>query len=1094
MAPSSQRKIWLGRQHELDELVGGVDEVMAGRGGLYLVTGEPGIGKTRLCDEIARGAAARGLAVHWGRAWEAGGAPSYWPCVQVLRSMCRGLDPELLNQLAGIHGRELAELMPELRQRLPGLEAAHPSTGRDRFQLFEAVNAFMHAVAARAPQLMVLDDLHAADPSSLLLLHFLVRDLRAGPLLVVGTYRDAEARLAPDVGRTLAQVAREATLLPLGRLARDEVGEYVAQATGARPSPERVEELHQRSEGNPLFLRELLRLQGATARQPEGIREVVRARLALLTPALRHMLEAAAVLGREFEVDVLVSVAAIPEQELSALLLLAADAGIVEPLEPTGRWRFTHVLLREGLYDDLSTDRRAVLHRAAAAELGRLAGGTRLSEVAHHMLRAIPAIRASEAADVALRAAEVAMELLAFEDASQLLMRTKRQLDGVLGEERRLFDVLLALGIAQIRSGEVTAGKSTCLRGAQLARRLGDWELFARAVLGSTYEFAPGVRDETLIAMLGEALAGLPAGDGALRARCMAQLAAERQPELDTEPPLELARAAVAMARRVGGTDTLRSTLSSASMAMLIYGEPVERMSLNREALSLALAAGDKRVALRAHLFLTGDHWEQGDRVGAEAHGRAYEALDQASQHSRFQWVPLGFRGANALWDGRFDEAERHFRAAAAGMQEDEARGVSMVATPLGFGRAAERYHDLPGVEARLRAGFAALPGELAGCLVEMLVAQLHGRVGDRGRSARQLATVRALPVFAAIKEPSWLSLLTEACHLLGDVALAEQLYAAMLPRAHRFVHLGPMGPYSEPPYTRQLGLMAQTLGRLDDAVRHLSDAEARVVEVGMRSHLARLRFELAGVLLARGAEGDRARAAGLLEQARVVATELGQAALLPLLDARAAETGPATASVAAPTPTPTPTPARLGVAPTFAMCREGDYWTITCGPRTLRLKDSRGLQVLAQLVSNVGQEFHVLQLVSPADEAGDSGDAGTVLDAQAVQSYRGRLLELREELEEAERFADRGRADRAREEIEVLTQELARAVGLGGRARRSGGAAERARTAVQKRVRGAIQRIIEELPELGRHLDHTVRTGAFCGYLPDGRPGGRRS
>ena len=139
------------------------------------------------------------------------------------------------------------------------------------------------------------------------------------------------------------------------------------------------------------------------------------------------------------------------------------------------------------------------------------------------------------------------------------------------------------------------------------------------------------------------------------------------------------------------------------------------------------------------------------------------------------------------------------------------------------------------------------------------------------------------------------------------------------------------------------------------------------------------------------------------------------------------------------------------------------------------------------------GQEFHVLQLVSPGDEVGDAGDAGAVLDAEAVQSYRRRLLDLRDELEEAEARADTGHAEVAREEIDHLTQELARAVGLGGRARRTGGAAERARTAVQKRLRGAIRRIEEELPELGRHLDQTIHTGTFCGYHPEGRSGARR-
>ncbi len=247
------------------------------------------------------------------------------------------------------------------------------------------------------------------------------------------------------------------------------------------------------------------------------------------------------------------------------------------------------------------------------------------------------------------------------------------------------------------------------------------------------------------------------------------------------------------------------------------------------------------------------------------------------------------------------------------------------------------------------------------------------------------------------------------------------------------------------------------------------------MVQTGQRSQLARVRYELAGVLLARDRAADRERAAALLEQARTLAEELGQSRLLQLLP----DGAPARSSTDAAAP--------------FALRREGDYWTVVSSAGTLRLRDSRGLQLLAQLVASPGQEFHVLQLVSPADEAGDPGDAGPVLDGEAVQSYRGRLLELREVLEEAEGFSDGSRADKARTEMDFLTTELARAVGLGGRERRVGGAAERARTTVQKRLRKVIRRIEDGLPELGKHLDQGIRTGAFCGYLPEGRPRGRR-
>jgi hypothetical protein len=391
-----------------------------------------------------------------------------------------------------------------------------------------------------------------------------------------------------------------------------------------------------------------------------------------------------------------------------------------------------------------------------------------------------------------------------------------------------------------------------------------------------------------------------------------------------------------------------------------------------------------------------------------------------------------------------------------------------------------------------------------------MVIADLLARAGDRRRAAAQLAAVRAHPVFPAIKEPAWLALLAEPCHLLGDAELARAIYPALLPHAARFLCLGPIACYCDPPYGRQLGLLAQTFGRLDAAVGHLADAEALTREAGMRPHLARLRYELAGALLARGRAGDREQAAGLLAAARELARELDQTDLLPLIAAREA----AAAIEGAETPAPGAAAPEGGAAAaaraaaggpaTLSLRREGEYWTIWWAGSTLRLRDSRGLRVLERLVASPGRELHVLQLVSEAvgggadgDEARggpgrrDDGDAGPLLDPEAERSYRSRLHELRDEVAEAERFNDVGRAGRARAEIDFLTRELARAVGLGGRSRRAGAAAERARTTVQKRLRNAIQRIGQDLPALARHLDRTVRTGTFCCYLPDDGAGG---
>jgi hypothetical protein len=1075
----STRAIWLGRSREMIELGAGIDDLMQGRGGVFLFVGEPGIGKTRLADEVGRSAASRGAVVHWGRAWEAGGAPSYWPFVQVVRSILRGLDVAAMLVELGPHARELSTLIPEIRARFTDDERENETAPRDRFQLFDAVGAFLQLVSARGPLVVVLDDLHAADPSSLLLLQFLVRGLRMSPLLFVGTYRDAEARISRETTAALTQIAREATVLPLRRLDRGEVAEYLAAVSGTAPTGDRIDAVHRQTEGNPLFLRELLRLDSRAGRQPEGIREVIRARLALLSPSVREVLESASTLGREVELGTLSRLVRRPSAELLAVLEPAMDASIIERLEASDAFRFTHVLLREGLYTELPLERRAKLHAEAAGALAQSSGHLPLAERAHHLLHAVPAVPVGDAVGAAIRAAERAMDLLAFEDASDLLGRAAKLLEDAGGQEALLFEVWLALGLARIRAADVANGKQHCLRAAELAKKLASGAMFARAVLGCAYEYAPGVRNTQLIALLEEALAMLPPGDGALRARCMAQLAAERQPEPDTSGPMDLARAAVAMARRLDDDKTLRFTLTAAGLALMLYADPEERVVLNQETLRLAEAAHDKRLALRAHLMLFSVGWEQGAVGAAEVHIRGYEALAREFPHGAFHWTMVGVRAARALMEGHFEEAERGFRECKELAMQDATRGTSMAALPTGNACVMERYDDVADIELRTREALGSASHGLGGCIAEMLLARVHARARARDEAARRLAAVRAHPVFHEIMEPTWLTLLVEPCVLTDDKAFAGALYAALEPRAERFFSLGHLGPSCEPPYSRQLGLLAGTLGRHDDAVRHLSHAEARATAVGMRAYLARLRLELAEALLARRGPGDDARARALLQDARSLAIELGQSALMRFVDDAAK----------APEDSSAEPPRSVRPAQTITVMREGEYWAVADGSQTVRLKDSRGLRVLDQLLASPGQEFHVLQLASGGDDDSSAGDAGAILDSEAVQTYRRRLLELREELEEAEAFADHGRSDRAKTEIDFLTQELARAVGLGGRARRAGSAAERARTTVQKRIREAIRRIGDDLPEIGTHLEQTIRTGTFCGYFPQGRP-----
>jgi hypothetical protein len=293
-----------------------------------------------------------------------------------------------------------------------------------------------------------------------------------------------------------------------------------------------------------------------------------------------------------------------------------------------------------------------------------------------------------------------------------------------------------------------------------------------------------------------------------------------------------------------------------------------------------------------------------------------------------------------------------------------------------------------------------------------------------------------------------------------------------------------------EPPYAAPLGMAAASLERWEEATDYFKMALATAEKMGARPHAALIRVAWGSALRdglragtapwSRGAPAEAAlrESSELFDTARGAAMELGAPGLVALIEAELAKP-------VAPVSRPPVEAAPLQDAPPFELRREGEYWTVSCRGGIARIKDSRGMHMLAQLIDAPGREYHALTLAS--DMAGDllAGDAGEVLDRDAVAAYRARLEDLEEALREATQYGDHARALRAREEMDAIAEELARGIGLGGRARRAGSAAERARVNVQKRLRTAIGHIAKALPELGRHLSWAVKTGSYVSYDP---------
>jgi tetratricopeptide (TPR) repeat protein len=1090
--PASGRG-FVGRARELDELDAGLSRALNGRGCLYLVSGEPGIGKTRLCDELtARAESSAGL-VYWGRCWEAGGAPAYYPWLELLSGLADSLgDAELAAALGDGQGGAVA-LLPQLAARLPAQPTVPGSPEQARFCLFRALTNLVRRAAACRGALLVFEDLHAADESSLKLLHFLARELRSVRALVIGTRRDVDARITPEIGNLLSQLEREASVFPLARLDPAESAEFV-RTRAASADPRTIEQLVERTQGNPLFLEQLVSLvaSGRAAELaealPAGVLELIRQRLSRLCESARELLELGAVLGDE--VDPLL-VSAISERPLEAVLGEfdeAARAGVVALHDQRRvRFRFTHALVREVLVRDLAPARRAELHGRAADAVGRRApAGTEPAhaELAHHLLEG-PVEALPRAVDHAVLAAERALSLFAFEDAISLLSRARLAAQRAGDPPLQRVRLLTALGRAKIRRGDGAEGQALCLEACEASRSFAEPELFAAAALAYGLEITSAIVNPTLVRLLEEALGRLPEADSALRVQVAARLAAAMQPHSDPKIPIALAERAVASARRIGDPRTLLGALYTGMSAMMDIVDPRERLPKNLEIEALAESLGEPEALLRTQARLVFDHMELGDFAAADARIDHFERLSRELRAARYAWrVPL-FRSMRAMIHGRFEESEaaceraRELGLAAGDPQLDRC----YVFHREGLLRAWERHADMRALDPdarRMRAALYSGPHWQNGGS-----AFTYSRLEDYSNTRLYL---ELLPQddWPLVHNPPAFQHLGEPLALAGAPEPTRLVYELLLGARHRSVSWGYTKFLWEGPATRVLGLLAARLGLLDEARAHFDDALATLTRLEAWPLLARCRYELGRALAEAGHPGE-GRAA--LEASLAEARALGMTGLVELAERRLSPPKERHSSLPPPGPR-APRPDTGGLP--FSFTPEGEYWTVSYLDSVFRLRDSLGLQYLARLFAEPGRAIHVLELSGARDVADpplDEGDAGELLDDTARAAYKGKLEELREELDEAERFGDPGRAGRAREQIEFLSAELSRAVGLGGRTRRAGGAGERARSAVQRRIRNALDRVRESSPPLADLLERSVKTGVHCVFAPESAP-----
>ena len=883
-----QRGGFVGRGAELTELVSRLDDALSGHGRLVLLVGEPGIGKSRLADEVVRRSRARGATVLTGRCWEAGGAPPYWPWVQSLRAYVREADPGALRAQLGSGAPYLVQLLPELRDRFADVaEPVSLESEGERFRLFDAVAEFLGNAARDRPIVLVLDDLHAGDTPSLLLLQFLARELDSMPVLVVGACRDVDPTPTQPLTALLRELASEpvAHRISLGGLSREEIAEYLELTAAEIATPALATALHDETEGNPLFVGETVRLlvaEGDTRGEhalaiPQTVRDVIARRLARLTEQCNRVLVLASILGREFELDGLTRIGDVSEEELLETLDEAIAARVVSDIPGAqGRLRFGHVLIRDSLYDGLTSLRKVYLHRQALEALEDLYGADPGPHFAELALHAVSGGELEKAVGYARSAGDRALAEYAYEEG---VRQYDTALDGLRifapEDDATRCELLLSKGRALAQAGKTPLAKETFVEAADIARRLGRPRQLAQAAAGygGWHMWGRTGSDTRLVPLLEEALEGLGAEDAELRARLLARLAGALRDEHSRDRRDRLSAEALEAARSSGNAGALLYALDGRSAAIIGPDTVGECLEIANEFCAIAEQGGDLERSLpaldhrRTVLVITGDL--ETARLDLARELEIVEVLRQPAQ----LWQAYAASAMFVLLTGPVAEAEPLIAKAFAFGE------TSMPDTAVPTHRL-QRYWlaDFQGwaeeVVPELTDLADAFPARVA---FRCALAHAHARVGNVPEAQRILDRLRPDRFAIVPFDQEWLwamSLLAETVAWIGDVESAAVLYELVVPWVALNASDHPEGFRGS--VSRDAGLLAALLGRPDHAAGHFEDAIGGNTAIGARVWVAHAQHDYARLLV----ERDQQRAEELLTSSLDLADELGLTAL----------------------------------------------------------------------------------------------------------------------------------------------------------------------------------------------------------------------
>ena len=891
---------YVGRVAERERMTELWAQAQEGSPRLALISGEAGVGKTRLSTHLALRAHGEGATVLYGRCDEDLGVP-YQPWAQALEHLVTEAPQNMLKAHVERHGGDLARLVPALGDRLPDLPSPRQSDPEtERYLLYAAVASLLEEAGREEPLLLILDDLHWADSQTPSLLRHLVTAGMSMRVMVVGAYRDSELSQDHPLAALLADLHREQGVerLKLAGLESEDVLALMTAAAGHELDEDGrglAREITRETAGNPFFAGELLRhltesgaivqadsgrwqLAGDLAHLglPQSVREVIGRRVGRLGPEARTAFSAAAVIGRDFDLDLLLAVVDVPQTRLLDLLDEGVAASLLqENRDRAGRFTFSHALVEHALYEDLGSTRRALLHKRVAEALEEQCGdepGERLGELASHWSAAVVSADTAKAIHYARRAAERALAQLAPDEAIRWYQRALELHGQVFSGDRSLrCELLIGLGEAQRQIGN-PAFRETLLDASGLAQQLGDTDRLARAVLASTRGFSSsiGAVDRERVQALEAASQVLPRNDPR-RARVLALLASELQWSGDPALCRQLAAEAIEIARAAGDPVALAHTLAHATWGIWVPDTLEERQRLIAELVALAQRLDDPWLSALAAFRGCSVGIEAGDRSLTESSIAALHALSASVPQPHIRRIGLIFDATWAIVQGDLQAAEQGaIQAFELGTAVGESDALILFGALIGAVRLLQgRLGEL----AEQMVQLAGEPGGVAGWRAGAALALIEDGREDEARELALAEDFRSMPWDQGWPVGAfWWAVV---CSRLRLLERARELYELLAPFS---------GELAAPPgtvagtFAWALGTLAATLAHYEQAERHFAAAVEIDERFGAPLFLARTRAGWAGALIARGRSEDLDRALSMLEQAEETAELLGGA------------------------------------------------------------------------------------------------------------------------------------------------------------------------------------------------------------------------